>query len=403
MKTIDSAHMRAINSNLILKIIWHEKSISRVEIAGRTGLSRSTVSAIVNDLLEKNLVSEVGIGTSRGGRRPIILCFNDDVFGVCGVDIGATHVAVVITNLRGNVVASKKHSHPVQTDPTGTLKLVKRLISGCIKKAKLSDRHLVGIGIGVPSPVNPGTLPGYLSPLILPEWEGTNIVEAIRETFPLPVYIDNDANLGALAEHWWGVGVGIDNLAYIKIGTGVGAGLIVNGEIFRGSTGLAGEIGHTVIDPEGSRSIRGVRGCLTAFVGADALVYQAKELAAQKIDSVLKTTRLSVSTITEAALKGDRLAIKIIEDAGRHLGIATSNLLNLINPEIVVLGGAIAKAEHILIDAMRKTIREGSLWEAVADSRLMVSGLGEMSTAIGAATLVLRNALDDHSLFPSAQ
>ena len=400
MQTADSAHMRLLNSNLILKMIWTERLLSRAEIARRTGLARSTVSEIVNQLLSAGLIAEVGSGKSEVGRRPILLQFNSDAFGIIGLDMGVTHVSAVITNLHGKVLAWQHAFHDVRSDPDGTIAKLKGLIDACLEEAKLDPDRLIGIGIGVPSPVDPNHPIDCLSPLILPRWKGYDLRELFSRAFRLPVHVDNDANLGALAEYWWGKGKGTEHLAFIKVGSGIGAGLIFKGEVYRGARGMAGEIGHMVIDTHLSSRSQGHVGGLIELVGAAALVSSVRERLAAHPESRLAQGTPTILDIADAALAGDALAQEIVSEAGFYLGIAVANLLNLFNPTLVAFGGAVTKVGDQLLTHVQKSIRERTLWEEISNVDLTVSYLGEKTIAVGAATQVLQAALNDMSLFP---
>ncbi len=399
---VDSAHMRARNTSLILNLIWKERTISRAEISRRTGLSRSTVSAIVNQLLETGLVNEFGIGDSSGGRRPIILSFVDDAFGLVGVDLGATHVGVLVTNLRGEVKLWKKQAHNMEFDPKGTLEVMLKLIDACVSELKLAPGRVLGIGVAVPSPVDPNDRQGVLTPEVFPAWKGVEIIPTLERTYGVPVYVDNDANLGALAELWWGVGRHGGNLVFIKVGKGVGAGLIINGDIYRGSKGMAGEIGHIVVESASQRLHVGMPGALTAYVGAHSLVQQVSERRGKHPGSKLEAD-CSVSEIADAALAGDPLALEIVEDAGRYIGITVANVLNLLNPEAVVLGGALTKVGEGLLEIVRRTIKQQTLWSSIAEAKLVVTDLGEINIAVGAATQVLVSLLNDQTYISSSR
>lgn len=400
---VDSAHMRARNTSLILNLIWKERTISRAEISRRTGLSRSTVSAIVNQLLETGLVNECGIGDSSGGRRPIILSFVDDAFGLVGVDLGATHVGVVVTNLRGEVKLWKKQAHDMEFDPKGTIEVMFALIDACTSELHLAAERILGVGVAIPSPVDPNDRQGVLTPEVFPSWQGVEIIPTLERVYGVPVYIDNDANLGALAELWWGVGRHGGNLVFIKVGKGVGAGLIINGDIYRGSRGMAGEIGHIVVESSSQRVHCGMPGALTAYVGAHSLTQQVNERRGRHPDSPLLKGESSVSDIADAALAGDSLAREIVEDAGRYIGITVANILNLLNPEAVVLGGALTKVGDSLLQIVRKTIKEQTLWSSIAEAKLVVTELGEINIAVGAATQVLVSLLNDQTHISSTK
>jgi glucokinase-like ROK family protein len=383
----------------VLRLIWNEQRISRAEIARRTGLSRSTVSEIVGGLIPTGLLSDMGVGVSRGGRRPIVLQFHDRAAGILGIDLGAGHVAVALTDLRGTVHAWEHHSHPVRSDPAGTLALMTTLSARCVKTWGGRAEQLIGIGIAVPSPVD-RTRPDELCEVILPAWRGVAVGAALSARYRIPAEIDNDANLAALAERWWGLGRGVDDFAYIKLATGVGSGQIIGGRIYRGARGLAGEIGHLAIDPRGPRCICGLRGCLTTLVGTAALVERAGELLPMHADSVLARAPITIQAVEEAALAGDPLALRVVGEAADHLGTAIAGLLNLTNPSMVIIGGGVARLGDILLRPLRAAVEARTLITAVRSATIVTSALGARAVALGAATLMLERALNDPGLFP---
>lgn len=382
-----------------LRLIWRERRISRAEIARHTGLSRSTVSETVEALFPTGLIHEVGIGPSLGGRPPIVLEFKDDAYAILGVDMGAAHVAVALTDLRGRVLAWEHRNHPVRTDPEGTRELIMQLIDRCLTRWPGGIRTVVGIGIAVPCPVDPRH-PDRFSEVVLPQWGGESGFDVLRERYRVPLRLDNDANLGALAERWWGAGRGIDDFAYIKLATGIGLGVVLRGEIYRGATGVAGEIGHVAIDPHGRPCICGLRGCLATFVGSQELVARAKELLAQDPDSALARDHVTIDSIEDAALAGDPLAITLVNEAAGHLGIAVADLLNLLNPAMVILGGGLSRLGDVLLQPLREEIRQRTLISSLVACEVRTSQLGYQATAVGAATMILEAALADSRMFP---
>jgi predicted NBD/HSP70 family sugar kinase len=394
LPTADAAGMRTQNSTLLLNLIWRERQISRADIARKTGLSPSTVSAIVGELDRAGLVREIGAGASRGGRRPVLVGFRDDAYALVGVEIGATHVSAVLTDLRGNVRAFRDSHVAVREDPDGALAKARELIDECLTSERVSRKRVVGIGVAVPSPVHPER-PGKLSPVILPAWRDHDVQETLAEAYGLPVFVDNDANLGALSERFWGAGAGGEDLAFIKVATGIGSGHIINGDLYRGSGGTAGEIGHIAIDPNGPQCVCGLRGCLATFIGADALLARAGKAWGKR------KKKPTVADIVAGARDGDPVARELVDEVGHYLGIAVAGLLNLLNPAVVVLGGEITSVGDLLLDPLRATIRSRALSTSVAETRIVSSRLGERSIAVGAATLVLATALADRSVFPS--
>jgi predicted NBD/HSP70 family sugar kinase len=387
-------------ADAVLHLVWQQRRISRAEIARRANLSRSTVSEIASSLLKTRLVAEAGVGASRGGRRPIVLEFQDDAFTILGVDIGATHVSVVLTNLRGRVLAWEHRDHPVRADPEGTLGLAIDFCRTCLKSGGGRRQRLVGIGVAVPSPVDP-RYPDRFSPIAMPAWRGRSGFEELHAEFGVPVLVDNDANLGALAEHWWGAGRGVDDFAFIKLATGIGSGHLVGGQIYRGSSGLAGEIGHLTVDSGGEICVCGNRGCLATLVGTRALEALATRLLPEFPQSVLHRTPVTITTIEEAALADDPLALQVVRTAAEYLGVAVASLLNLMNPAAVILGGGLARLGERLVGPLRETVLRRTFVNAVAAAEIRTSELGPRGFAIGAASLVLDAALTDPTLFPT--
>jgi predicted NBD/HSP70 family sugar kinase len=391
---VDSSVMRAQNSGLLVELIWAEQQISRVEISRRTGLSPSTVSMIVSSLEDAGLVREIGTATSARGRRPTLLSFCDDVLHIVGVEIGIRHIAVVITDLRGKVRSFERASHDMRRGPEGTLAKVRDLIHESIKQSRVPKKRIMGIGIAVPSPVDQKH-PGVLASVLYPAWKGYDIVADLEQSFKLPMSVDNDANLGALAEHWWGAGVGIGDLAYVKIGAGIGSGHIVRGELYRGAGGTAGEIGHVCVDPKGAQCVCGGRGCLVTLIGSDALALRAQKLFRDK--------SAGVSDIVAHADMGHPGANALIEEIAGHLGqVLVGSLVNVMNPAAFVLGGEICGAEERLLDPLQRYVRERLAVASFDAGRITMSRLGPQSIAVGAATLHLVEALRHPERFLTA-
>jgi predicted NBD/HSP70 family sugar kinase len=391
--------MRAQHSRLILNLLWTEREISRADLSRRTGLSRSTVSAIVNDLLSTGLVKEAYAGVSTGGRRPIMLEFQDEASLIVGVELGATHISCVLTDLRCKVRAHWSALVPVRDQPKLALDKMIMGVRSVLDTEGVHSSQLLGIGVAVPSPVD-SKRPEELLPLIIPKWQGYNIAAPLKQNFSRPVFIDNDANLGALAEFWWVAGPSVRNLAYIKVATGIGAGLIIDGRIFRGSGGIAGEIGHTSIDSSGARCECGLNGCLNTFIGTRFLLERAADHV--RAGGSTRPAPETLDELVDAALDGEPNSVELIRYTGRRLGVGVANMLNLLNLDTVVLGGGITRAGDLLVDALREMLEKTSLTESVSHADIRVSALDEWGIAVGAATLVLESALQTPAQFATA-
>lgn len=398
----DLSLMREYNESLVLNLIRQSGQISRAQIAAHTHLSRSTVSSIINDLLAANLVREAGTGRSRGGRRPILLEFNNRAGYIIGVDLGATHLLVLLTDLEAQPIVRLEEDFSVEEGPEAGLERVVHLIEQILDEAKLSMDRVFGIGVGVPGPLDFATGKPIFPP-IMPGWHDTPIRERLRERLDKPVHLDNDANLGAIGEYWWGAGQGARNVAFIKVGTGIGCGLIIEGQIYRGEIGSAGEIGHAVIDEDGPICRCGSSGCLETMAAAPAIVQLAQEALDQRRSSPMSgRDPLTIVDMIEAAKQGDPLAQRIFAQAGRRIGTAVTSLVNLFNPGIIVVGGGVARAGHFLLEPLRETVEQRALPVAMQRTEIVESQLGPNAIAIGAVTTVLRELFRGPDLAVSA-
>jgi predicted NBD/HSP70 family sugar kinase len=397
-----TAFLHRPHAGAILRLIWRERGASRNGLAERTALARSTVSQTVQALQRCGLVGEEGVGPSRGGRRPTLLRVEDDAFGLVGVDLGHAHVAVALTDLRGRILAWEERPHPVKSDPDGTRALACELIESCLGRWHRPRERLVGIGVGVPSPVVRGAA-RPLSRASLPAWDGRPGLELLAERFGAPVLLDNDANLGALAEHWWGAGQHVRELTYVLLGTGVGAGHLLDGKVFRGGAGAAGELGHLPLDPQGVLCTCGMRGCLTTLVDVPHLLARTEALVAETPASRLAGRPLTIAAVEEAMRAGDPLALQVVDEASRWLALGLSGLLNIIDPSLVILGGPLVRLGESWLDGLRRRIQEQAGVAGAPVPPIVVSPLAERAIALGAATHVLETALSDLTLFPTVR
>lgn len=384
-------HIRETNLSRVLSLIHKADSISRVAIVRETGLSATTVSGLVNILLESGFVHESGTGESSGGRPPVVVEFNDSYRTLLGVDLGATHLTVVLMDLGGTILARRFERFDVAPDPVGTTRRMLALIEETTAEAAQPPATILGLGITIPAPLE-GEQLDRASGLILPAWAGYDLSAALQPELSLPLFIDNDANAGAIAEKWWGQGQPYRNLAYIKLGVGVGSGLILGDEIYRGSGGTAGEIGHTTIDVDGPPCRCGNRGCIESYVGAPALIAEVKQRRQEQGLPSEGQSELTVEEIAAAAQAGDPICAQVVRQAGAYLGTALANLINLLNPELIVLGGDLVAAEQMLLDAVYASVGRHAMPKAITESDIVVSRLGPDAVAVGAATIAMQNA-----------
>ncbi len=377
----------------VFRLLWRKRRMSRADIARKLSLSRSTASKIVDNLLETKLIAEIGTAKSSGGRKPILLEFQDDARGILGVDLGASHITVVLTDMRGKVMALLERDHPVRMDPDGSRSIVMEMCDSLLAAQKSPKNWLLSVGVAVPSPVDP-LQPRHLSEVVIPAWQGRSGIEQLESHFRVPVFLDNDANLGALAEFWWGAGRNKQNFIYIKISTGIGAGYVLNGEIYRGAKGVAGEFGHLSLDPEGELCVCGLRGCLATKATIPAMIKRTKSLLKEFPSSAMIRSEITQQSIADAAINGDPLAERVIKEVAGSLGTAIVGWLNLMNPELVVVGSGSAHIDNLVLPIVRQKVSKHTLIQSAA-AEIQSSQFGIQGVALGAATLVIDRMMVD--------
>jgi predicted NBD/HSP70 family sugar kinase/biotin operon repressor len=373
---------RERNRSRVLVALREAGAASRAELARRTGLSRTTVASIVADLEQEGTLIERENGsgaTPRGGRPPRLLSFGRSAGAVIGIDFGKRHLRVAAADLSHTILAEAER--PMRTDESaeGGLETAVELVDEVLGEAGVARSDVIGAGLGLPGPIDMRS--GRVgSSSILPGWVGVRAAEALSSRLGLPVEVDNDANLGALAELHWGAAAGRRNAAYLKVSTGIGAGLIVDGRLFHGAAGMAGEIGHTIIQEQGPVCRCGKRGCLETLAGAAALV----ELLHGTHGPELTTQQL-----LEAAAAGDSGARRVLADAGRHIGTAVATLCDLLNPELIVVGGELSAAGEVLLDPLREQVHRHAIPATARDLEIVPGVLGPRAELLGTLALVL--------------
>lgn len=384
---VDLGGMRAANERLLLRLIWEQPETTRADLSRKTGLSASTVSGIVGRFEQDRWVSVVQSTVSSGGRPPMLLRFDAARRHIVGVEMGASHLTVVLASPDGRVIATIERARDTRDNPRETLDTIAEMVRECVARAGYKGR-ILGLGIAVPSPIDARS-PSRVSPMILPHWRDVDLADELHARLGLPVSVENDANAGALAERWFGSGG--DHFTYVKVGTGIGSGHIMNGSLYRGAGGIAGELGHLSIDPAGPVCVCGNRGCLNVVLGTPRLL----ELARERCDGAPPE---SARALARDARDGVPWAVSLVGDVGERLGIGVAGLLNLMNPSRVVLGGDLVTAGPVFLDAVRRSARSRSLLFSNHQAELTATSLGTTAIALGAATLPLHAALEDHAL-----
>ncbi|MFC9944511.1 ROK family transcriptional regulator [Streptomyces pratensis] len=376
------------NLERVVRAVRMAGSLTQAEIARSTGLSAATVSNIVRELKDGGTVEVTP--TSAGGRRARSVSLSGDAGIVIGVDFGHTHLRVAIGNLAHQVLAEESEPLDVDASSAQGFGRAEQLVNRLIETTGISPEKVIGVGLGVPGPIDveSGTL-GSTS--ILPGWTGINPSQELAGRLGVPVYVDNDANLGALGELVWGSGRGVKDLAYIKVASGVGAGLVIDGTIYRGPGGTAGEIGHITLDESGPVCRCGNRGCLETFT------------AARYVLPLLKPSHgsdLTMERMVQLAREGDPGCRRVIGDVGRHIGSGVANLCNLLNPSRVVLGGSLAEAGELVLGPIRDSVSRYAIPSAARQLSVLPGALGGRAEVLGALALVL-SEMGDSTLLES--
>ena len=390
MNTVRTGSLGALRERNRLRVIdalRERGAISRADIARQTGLSRSTVSSLVADLQAAGLVVEREVASGprgpEGGRPPVLIALDQSAGALVGIDFGHRHARIAVADLSFTVLAERVAEIDVDTAGHDALDLAAAVAAQLLEEAGVDRERVLAAGLGLPGPIDRGT--GLVhSRAILPSLDGIDTAAEMEHRLGLPVHLDNDANVGALGESTFGAGAGAEVMAYLRLSAGIGAGLVIGGRPFRGARGVAGEIGHVLVDPQGPICRCGNRGCLETFVAGPALC------------ELLRRSHgpLTVPQLLALAAEGDAGCRRVIHDAGRVVGRAVADVCNFINPDLVVVGGDLAAAGDLLLDPMRDAVRRFAVPAASQDVRITAGVLGERAEALGALALAGHEAED---------
>jgi glucokinase-like ROK family protein len=380
--------IRAINRSSVLNVIKNYGPIARVEIARRTGLSPATISGITGELIRKNLVLEKEAGDSNGGRPPILLAINPRGGFVVGIKLTETQAIGALTDLEATIIS--KRTDPI-TDhtPASVVKSLAELVNALVSESGVFKKQLLGVGLGLAGIIDAGR--GILRQSPIYKWRDVPLREMLQKRVKAPVYIDNDVNTLTLAEKWFGSGQATDDFVTVTVGRGVGMGIVVNGQFYRGAGGGAGELGHTVVDPSGPLCECGKRGCLETYVGDPALLRAAAEAWKR---GEMGAEAHSPEELASLAASGDAGAIQIFRQAGEVLGRSIANLVNILNPGRIILSGEGTRAGKWLFDPMCETIQRFAMPGLANDVEIKIDAWGDDAWARGAASLVLRELFE---------
>ncbi|HEY5195989.1 MAG TPA: ROK family transcriptional regulator [Solirubrobacteraceae bacterium] len=392
------ASLRERNRQRIIDALGELGIASRADVARRTGLSPTTVSTLVSELEDAGLARQVddpvpGGPSSRAGRpaRSIRLVRAAGV--AVGIEFGEQRLRVVACDRAHQVLAEGSREMPDAYDARLGMDAAAALVEEVLGLERIDSEELIGIGLGLPGPIHLSSGKVGLS-AILPGWVGLTVADEMSRRLGVPVHVDNDANLAALAELRWGAGRNHETLAYLKVSTGIGAGLVVDGRLFRGVGGTAGEIGHMMVDEQGPVCRCGSRGCLETVAGARAIVDLLKPSFGPD---------LTIDGVLERAQQGDPACRRVITAAGFRLGDCLAIVCNILNPSLIVVGGTLAAARNLVLDPMRTAVHRRAIPSAGDDVEIVAAVLGDRAELLGAVALVLHETEGTTSAPPENQ
>jgi glucokinase-like ROK family protein len=388
-----------INGNLnkirVLQLIRNEKEITRAEIIRMSGLSAPTVTRIVNQLVQLNLIQAARIGSSIGGRPPQLIRFNSKENYVIGIDLGATFIRSALSNLDGDFIFEIHVPTNLKKGFDGVMEQAGGLIEKLCERARQKSLPLWGIGIAVCGMVNKNTGIVEYSPIF--GWKNVNIHKAISKYTSLSIALGNVTNLIALAELLFGAGKVYKSFICINLGYGIGSGIITDGKLFEGTDGIAGEIGHVIVDKYSKRKGReGISGTLEALASGYGLADIAREIAKTDSKSILyslDSEDIDAKGVFDAAKKGDRLANELVDSVAGYLSVGIDTLIKLFNTECIVLSGGLVQNGDILIDKIRKQVKNYSMAGISRSVPVKTSSFGENAAMVGSFSLILERIL----------
>ncbi len=402
MQTGDQEKVRKINKSIVLNVLRLYAPISRARVANLTGLNRGTVSNIVNALIGEGLVSENEQEPSKIGRPGITLSLRSDGGAVIGVEIGVNFISVLLTNFVAEPLWETRIETSLSQSQTDIISKAEQLIEQALAVAREQRLRPLGMGVGLPGLINLRQGELIIAPNL--HWRNVPLRLMWNQRFRIPIYIENEANLAALGEYYFGVARNVDNFIYLSSGIGLGGGIMIGGNLFRGGHGYAGEIGHMQRDPSGERCGCGRIGCWETQVGPRAVLRRVKEEFQVHPDQILLEAcqgdfnNLTFEMVVKFALEGDEICRRAIEDVATYLGEGIADLVNTFNPELVVIGGAFIRGKDILKPIIEKTVFASALLPCTDSLHIAFSERGDNACVFGAVAIVLDDILREMTI-----
>lgn len=399
LNTADQAWVRKMNRSVILAVFRTHKTLSRARLASETGLNPSTVSSIVGELINENLIRETNLVQSSTGRPGMLLELNPEGGCAIGVEINVDYIEMIVSDFAANILWREKQASAPENGQQETMKQVVRLAKKASAFVAARNCRLLGVGVGVPGLVEVTSGLLRIAPNL--HWVDVPVQVALKQEFDCPIYVENEANVAALGEYYFGAAQNVKDFIYLSAGVGLGSGIIMGGKLFQGMFGYAGEAGHMTLDVKGEMCGCGKRGCWETFVGPRAVVQRVQRSLASGTKSIVTDiaggdiSKIAIGDVLQAAQKGDQLAIDAFQQVAFYLGIGIANLVNLFDVEVVVLGGALNTASPLILKEVERVAFENILAPGRERFRIIPSAHGTDACIMGAIALVLDDFLQD--------
>jgi glucokinase-like ROK family protein len=398
--TADQGLVRKLNTVVILDALRRFAPLSRADLAARTGLNRSTVSAIVNGLVEQGFVQETDLQSGSIGRPGMLLELNPRGGYAVGIEIGVDFISVILTDFVANILWQRRENLHPGADRISMMEQAEEMIAEAVDRGRDAGLRPIGIGVGVPGLVDARQGKLVFAPNL--QWVDIPIRLIWMSRFNMPVFVENEANCAAMGELFYGVAHDTKDFIYLKTGVGLGAGIMIGGQLFKGAHGFAGEVGHmTLYGSQGETCGCGRRGCWETYVRPSAVISAAIAKAEAQGSCILAELtggdlhNTTIEILVAAAERGDEVALSTFAEIGQHLGIGLTNLVNAINPEMVVLGGTLSLCGKWLAPVIQDLLERETLPPLRERVHVEVSAQGEDACALGAIAYVMNNLLQE--------
>lgn len=398
----NNKYLKRLNEMEIMNLIRVNKAISKAELSQKTGLSPTAVGIIVSGLTQKGYIHETGVGDSNGGRRPVLYELKPHSFYSIGVDIDVDYISAVLIDITGNIIHEQTTSMPEDISFEKAIGKVGSLVEEIIGEFSIDLGRFLGIGISVPGLVKNEIHKIVFAPNL--NWRNVNIKEHIDSIPDVPVFVENEAKVSAICEKWLGCCKDTDNFVCINVRSGIGAGIFIDGKLYRGVGGSAGEVGHIVVEEEGPRCGCGNFGCLETVAATGWILEEVKKVirkgTAPGLNNIDDVESVNLDQVVKAARAGDEQIKGVLVKAGGYIGIAAAYLTNTLNPSKIVIGKDFTKYSDIVLEHVKNIVSSKALKPTASDVEIMVSSIGEKSSAIGAAIIPLQQLFQYSTVNP---